>query len=433
MVYLLYDALLILVAVLVLPFLSLKRVLTRKNPYGIRERFGLYKNKQIEELGKKKVVWLHAASVGETRVALLLARQIKGENQDQVVLVTNMTKTGLLVSKQSEFVDFSLLFPFDLSFSVGRLLDLVRPELIIIVETELWPNFIRLAAQRDIPLVMVNGRLSDRSFPRYRALRFLLKPILECFSAFCMQSQVDAERIAVLGAPREKIENTGNLKFDYSLKDVTAEEVRLRKVMYRLPEDVAILVAGSTHAGEEKLLLKVYRELVQDVDRELVLVLIPRYPDLKREIQGRLKDSKLDYRLRSNLSDEDPLISPGEVLVVDTLGEVLDLYSLADLVFVGGSLVPVGGHNLLEAALLAKPVLFGPHVQNFQEISAKLIRAGAGIKVTDQQDLVCKMKMMLNDPARCRAMGEAGRSLIVENAGATERTMRHIGRQTNIG
>ena len=431
--YLLYDVLLILAAVLVLPFLSLKRVLTRKNPYGIRERFGFYKNKQIDELGKKKVVWLHAASVGETRVALLLARQIKGENQDQVVLVTNMTKTGLIVSKQSEFVDFSLLFPFDLSFSVGRLLDLVRPELIIIVETELWPNFIRLAAQRDIPLVMVNGRLSDRSFPRYRSLRFLLKPILECFSAFCMQSQVDAERIAALGAPREKIENTGNLKFDYSLKDVTAEEVKLRKVRYRLPEGVAILVAGSTHAGEEKLLLKVYRELVQDVDRKLVLVMIPRYPDLKRETQGRLKDSKVDYRLRSNLSDEDPLISPGEVLVVDTLGEVLDLYSLADLVFVGGSLVPVGGHNLLEAALLAKPVLFGPHVQNFQEISAKLIRAGAGIKVSDQQDLVRKVKIMLNDPARCRAMGEAGRSLIVENAGATERTMRHIGRQTNIG
>ncbi len=429
--YLLYDFLLILAAFFLLPFFSLQRIVTRQESGGIRERLGYYKNKKIEIWGEKKIVWIHAASVGETRVALLLARRIKEDYPDYALLVTNMTKTGLATARQSEFVDLSILFPVDLSFSIRRLLNLVRPELIIIVETEIWPNFIRQAALRDIPLILINGRLSDRSFPRYRFLRFLLRPMLESFSAFCMQSQEDTERIAVLGAPGGKIENTGNLKFDFQLKDVTEAEVKRRKKQYRLPEDVAILVAGSTHDGEEKQLLEAYRQIASKVDRALLLVLIPRHPERKRDVQALLKDSGLRYRLRSSLQVDGELLSPGEVLLVDTMGEVLDLYSTADLVFVGGSLVPVGGHNLLEAALLAKPVLFGPYVQNFKEISAKLIRSGAGIKVANQNDLVRKMTIMFNDPARCRAMGEAGRSLIVENAGATERTMRHVARYMN--
>ena len=426
MVYLLYDFLILLSACFVLPFFYVKRIITKQASYGIRERLGLYGNEKINIFKKQKIIWIHAASVGETQVALLLARRIKEDYINHAVLVTNMTRNGQLVAQQSELVNVSILFPVDLSFVVERLLKMIRPELVIVVETELWPNFIRLVSQGGIPLVLVNGRVSDRSFPRYRFLRFLLRPMLGRFSAFCMQSQEDTERIAVLGAPSEKVENTGNLKFDYSLQDVTEKEVQRRKNNYRLPEGVAILVAGSTHEGEEKQLLEIYRQVASKVDRNLLLVLIPRYPERKREVQVLLKESGFTYRLRSSLCEEDDLLSPGEVLLVDSLGEVLDLYSTADLVFVGGSLIPIGGHNLLEAALLAKPVIFGSYVQNFKEISTKLIRAGAGIKVVNQQDLARKMVIMLNDPARCRAMGEAGRSLIVENAGATERTMRYI-------
>ena len=431
MVYLLHDLLILLSASFLLPFFWLKRIITKQESYGIRERLGFYEDGKFEGLQNKKIIWIHAASVGETHVALLLVRRIREGYPDHAIMITNMTKNGQLVAQHSELVDISLLFPVDLSFVIERLLKLVHPELVIIVETELWPNFIRLVSQGEIPLVLVNGRVSDRSFPRYRSLRFLLKPILGGFSAFCMQSQEDMERIAVLGAPSEKVENTGNLKFDHSLEDVTEEEVQQRKKRYRLPKDVAILVAGSTHEGEEKQLLETYRQVASKVDRRLLLVLIPRHPERKRDVQTQLKDSGFKYRLRSSLRENDDLISPGEILLVDTLGEVLDLYSVADLVFVGGSLIPIGGHNLLEAALLAKPVLFGPFVQNFKEISAKLIRAGAGIKVANQQDLVQKMTLMLNDPARCRAMGEAGRSLFVENSGATERTMRHIARYMN--
>ncbi len=426
MVYLLYNILLVLSVFFLVPYYLLRGLRYGKSRRGIRERLGYYSPEQLVAIGKKRIVWIHAVSVGETRAAIPLIKQIRTKYPDFQILVTNVTETGHAVALDNSDIDLCLFFPFDFSWSVHKALSIINPELIIIVETEIWPNFTRLAHQLKIPLVLVNGRISDRSFPRYRVARFLLQPILEQFSAFCMQSQTDAERIITLGAPDGTVENTGNLKFDHALMEVTVEQVQQRKKQYRLPEQVAILVAGSTHDGEEKQLLEGYREIGRQIDRDLLLIMIPRHPERKREIQSLLKELDFKYRLRSSLRKSDSLLSSDEVLLVDTLGEVLDFYSVADLVFVGGSLVPVGGHNPLEAALLSKPVLFGPHMHNFKEISAKLIRAGAGVQVANQQALVRQSVIMLNDPVRCRAMGEAGSSLIAENAGTTERTMRHI-------
>lgn len=337
-----------------------------------------------------------------------------------------MTETGHAIALENADVDQCIFFPFDFPRAVNRALTLIKPDVIIIVETEIWPNFTRKAAQLNIPLLLVNGRISDRSYPRYRAIRFLLGPVLESFSAFCMQSQADSERIAALGALSSRVENTGNMKFDHELKIVSTDEVAANKKRFRLPENTAILVAGSTHEGEEKILVDAYKNIAGQLERDLVLVLIPRHPERKKEVQALLKNADMKCRLRSQLQEDDPLIAPGDVLLVDTLGEVLDLYSVADLVFVGGSFVPVGGHNLLEASLLSKPVLFGPYVHNFKEISKKLIRSGAGVKVTDQHDFERQSLTMLKDPARCKAMGETGLTLVAENAGATERTMRHL-------
>jgi 3-deoxy-D-manno-octulosonic-acid transferase len=426
MVYLLYNLLLLFSALFLVPYYLLRGLRYGKSRRGIRERLGCYSPEQLNLFQGKRTIWIHAVSVGETRAAMPLIRKIRQEYPDFLIIVSNVTETGHVIALENKEVDLCLFFPFDFSWAVRRALSTVDPELIIIVETEIWPNFTRQAHQLDIPLILVNGRISDRSFPRYRFMRFLLRPILEYFSAFCMQSQVDAERIIVLGAQSERVENTGNLKFDHDLREVTTEEIQRKKNQYRFPEQVAILVAGSTHEGEEKQLLEAYRQIAEQIDRKLILVLIPRHPERKREVQSLLKESGFKYRLRSSLQEGDKLFSPGDVLLVDTLGEVLDFYSVADLVFVGGSLVPVGGHNLLEAALLRKPVLFGPYVHNFKEISAKLIRAGAGVKVVNQQELARQSIIMLNDPVRCRAMGQAGSSLIAENAGTTERTMRHV-------
>ncbi|MFK5925636.1 MAG: 3-deoxy-D-manno-octulosonic acid transferase [Desulfuromusa sp.] len=424
--YLLYNLLLVLSALFLVPYYLLRGIRYGKSRRGIRERLGYYSPRQLSLLRAKKTIWIHAVSVGETRAAMPLIKQIRLKYPDLQILVSNVTETGHAIALEDKEIDLCLFFPFDFSWAVRKALNTVHPELIIIVETEIWPNFTRQAHQLEIPLILVNGRISDRSFPRYRLARFLLRPILDRFSAFCMQSQTDAERIMALGAPDGRVENTGNLKFDHDLKEVTYEQVQQKKKHYILPDQVAILVAGSTHDGEEKQLLEAYKKISAQIDRDLILVLIPRHPERKREVQSLLKESGFKYRLRSSLQEGDELLSPGDVLLVDTLGEVLDFYSVADLVFVGGSLVPIGGHNLLEAALLQKPVLFGPHIHNFKEISAKLIRAGAGVKVANQHELVRQGIIMFNDPARCRAMGQAGSSLIAENAGTTERTMRHI-------
>ncbi|MCD6581702.1 MAG: 3-deoxy-D-manno-octulosonic acid transferase [Desulfuromusa sp.] len=426
MVYLLYNLLLLLSALFLVPYYLLRGFRYGKSRRGIRERLGYYSPEQLSLLREKKTIWIHAVSVGETRAAMPLIRQIRLQYPDFLILVTNVTETGHAIALEDKEIGLCLFFPFDFSWAVRRALSTVNPKLIIIVETEIWPNFTRQAHQFEIPLILVNGRISDRSFPRYRFFRFLLRPILDRFSSFCMQSQTDAERITALGAPDGRVENTGNLKFDHDLMEVTTEQVQQKKNQYQLPEQVAILVAGSTHEKEEKQLLEAYRQISTQIERKLLLVLIPRHPERKREVQALLKETGFKYRLRSSLQEGDGLLSPGDVLLVDTLGEVLDFYSVADLVFVGGSLVPIGGHNLLEAALLEKPVIFGPHIHNFKEISAKLIRAGAGVKVANQSELVRQSIIILNDPARCRAMGQAGSSLIVENAGTTERTMRHI-------
>jgi 3-deoxy-D-manno-octulosonic-acid transferase len=426
MVYQLYNILLVLAALFLLPYYLLRGIKYGKSRRGVRERLGYYDPQLLSALKEKPVVWIHAVSVGESRAAIPLIKKIHQDYPDHQVLLSNVTETGHAIALENSDIDHCIFFPFDFSWAVKRALSLIQPEAIVIVETEIWPNFTRRAGQLGIPLLLVNGRISDRSYPRYRYVRFLLRPVLETFSAFCMQSQTDSERITTLGALSSRVENTGNMKFDHELKIVTSEEVADNKRRFFLPEDCAILVAGSTHDGEEKILVDAYKNIAKGLGRNLILVLIPRHPERKKDVQSLLKDVDVNCRLRSKLTIDDHLLAPGDVLLVDTLGEVLDLYSVADLVFVGGSFVPIGGHNLLEASLLSKPVLFGPHIHNFKEISKKLVRSGAGVMVSSQSQFESQSLTMLNDPSRCKAMGEAGLTLVAENAGATERTMRHL-------
>jgi 3-deoxy-D-manno-octulosonic-acid transferase len=426
-VYLLYDILLLIAAAFLVPYYLLRGYRYGKSRRGIRARLGYFSAEQLQSFEGRKIIWVHAVSVGETRAAGPLLRALKQQNPEHLILLTNVTETGHAMALENKDVDCCLFFPFDFSWTVRRVLQTINPDLVIIVETEIWPNFVRQAKRLEIPVVLVNGRISDRSYPRYKIIRPILRPVLECFSAFCMQSQLDAERINQLGAESIRVENTGNLKFDHQLKELSEQDIVAGKQKYRLPDELPVLVAGSTHAGEEAQVLAVYRDLLAS-GRKLLLVVIPRHPERCREVQTMLEEAGVASRLRSELSPETPCLESGEVLLVDTLGEVLDLYAVSDLVFVGGSLVPIGGHNLLEASLLEKPVLFGPHVHNFREISAKLIRAGAGVRVLNSGELEQQCCKLLDDPIRRRAMGQAGRSLIAENAGATERTMRRISR-----
>ncbi len=420
--YLLYDLLLILSAFVLIPIYLLRGLRYGKSRRGIRERLGYFEPGHFDILKGKQVIWIHAVSVGETRAAIPLLKGLRAAYPDACILLSNVTETGHAIAEKINEIDQSLFFPFDLSWVVRRVLTQVSPDLVLIVETEIWPNFVRAARSLDIPLVMVNGRLSDRSFPRYRRMKFLVTPLLNSFSALCMQTAQDAERILELGARSGQVVNTGNLKFDLMARSVSEAEIATLRKAFCLPEGLPLFAAGSTHAGEEESVVRAFSALVAE-GRELGLILVPRHPERCRQVAEILNQMKISFRLRSQLQPDLPPLESGQVLLVDTLGEMLNLYRLASLVFVGGSLVPVGGHNPLEASLVGKPVLFGPGMHNFKEISKLVLEVGGGLQVQDEADLcVCLRRMLSNDELRSQ-MGQAGLDLVARNTGATARTL----------
>jgi len=421
MAFALYDLLLLLVAAGLIPWYLLRRALGLRSRSGLRERFGLYAPQRLAALNGRPVIWIHAVSVGETRAAIPLIKALQQSWPDHALVLTNVTETGHEVARTIAELDLCLFFPLDLSPVIRRVLDRLNPTLIVIVETEIWPNLIRIAAARSIPLALVNGRISDRSYPRYRYWRPILAPLLQQVRSFCMQSQLDSERIIALGATSGSVHTSGNLKFDMPMNLVETDSVLLRE-RYRLPLDLPVWVCGSTHDGEETALLSAYRTLLEQGE-DLVLVLAPRHPQRVLAVSELLMARHFPFRLRSQLEGATPRFARGEVLLVDTLGELLPLYAASDLVFVGGSLVPTGGHNLLEAALVSRPVIFGPHMHNFREISQLILTARAGSQVQSAEELPALLAHYLHDPQLVQQQGAAGQELIALHAGATARTV----------
>ncbi len=428
--YLLYDLVLMASACFLIPYYLFRGIRQGKVRRGIRERLGFYTNDQLAAVSGKKVLWIHAVSVGETRAAVPLLTSLKRAYPDHVLVLSNVTETGHHIAKGLREADLCLFFPFDLSWVVRRVLQQVKPSAIVIVETEIWPNFIRHAKALNIPVTLVNGRISDRSFPRYRLARRLVAPILDQISAFCMQTELDASRIIEMGADPDRVAVSGNLKFDMQAEVPDAGECERLRQTFRVPEQTTVWVAGSTHNGEEETIAGIYRELV-DCGENIFLILVPRHPDRCRGIQELLSGVGLTATLRSSVDSLERQMPPGDVLLVDSIGEMLKFYALADLVFVGGSLVPVGGHNILEASLLEKPVLFGTYMHNFKEISRLLQTAGGGLMVTDRQALLTAVRNLLADPDSRSAMGKAGYQLLQKNAGATEKTLTVISSLVN--
>jgi 3-deoxy-D-manno-octulosonic-acid transferase len=427
-VYLLYDLILLGAAAVLIPWYLLHGLRHGKVRRGIRERLGLYATGRLAPLADRKVIWVHAVSVGETRAAVPLLRALKAAYPQSALLLSNVTETGHAIAGGLKDVDVRLFFPFDLSWVVRRALAQIKPSLIVIVETEIWPNFVRLARQDGIPVLLVNGRISDRSYPRYRRARWLLRPILERFSAFCMQTQQDAERIRGMGAPPERVEVTRNLKFDMQATVPDPAAAASLRQSLRLSDRASIWVAGSTHAGEEEVVLDVYQQLLAE-GRALVLVLVPRHPERCRGVGEMLSGRGIPFVLRTAVETASRSLASGEVLLVDTVGEMLKFYAVADLVFVGGSLVPVGGHNVLEAALLKKAAIFGIYMHNFKEISELLLAAGGGVQVADAAELTEAVRRLLDHHEEASRMGERGHALLEANAGATEQTLAVIRRQ----
>ncbi|RLB66923.1 MAG: 3-deoxy-D-manno-octulosonic acid transferase [Deltaproteobacteria bacterium] len=427
MVYLLYDLILYVSALFLVPYYLYRGVRYGKTRRGIRERLGAYAQDLLLLLEGRQVIWVHAVSVGETRAAIPLLKAVRERYPEALLLLSNVTETGRAIATDVSEIDAYIFFPFDLSWIVRKALKIIRPSIIILVETEIWPNFVLEARRQNIPLVLVNGRISDRSFPRYRMAGRLLEPVLDSISDYCMQSEQDSRRIRHLGAAEGRVRVTGNLKFDMQPPSIDDTNLESLKSELKLSTNACVWVAGSTHDGEETQLVDVYQKL-RKVCPDLLLVLVPRHPERCRQVYDELTKAGLIVTLRSTLATMNRALQPGEVMVVDTLGEMLKLYALSDLVFVGGSLVPVGGHNVLEASLMEKPVLFGPYMQNFKEIARLLRAAHGGLQVKDSADLYRQMKLLLENPTEGERIGDNGRHLLQENQGATEKTLMVISR-----
>lgn len=394
-------------------------------PLATAERFGHVPKKQLEKIAGRPVIWLHAVSVGEILAARPLVKALRASYPGHAIVVTNMTETGRTAAAGFPEVDLCLYFPFDFLPSVRAILNAVKPRIIIIMETEIWPNFSHEAAKRSIPLVLANGRISDRSFKRYLKFSWFFRPSLRCFSSLCMQSDVVRERIVAIGAEPHRTLVAGNLKNDIPPRQVREEERSSLRRQYAIPDDCCVVTAGSTRDGEEPYLLAAFRELSAEIDN-LLLVLVPRHPVRAGEIARMLGDAGLRHQRRTALTESSRL-QAGDVLLVDTVGEMMNLYALADCAYVGGSLVPFGGHNLLEPASVGVPSIFGPHMENFREIEALVLHYGAGIQIQAPEELAAVCRTLITSAELRRVLGQNGLKLLRDNGGATARHMDVIG------
>jgi len=428
MFYLLYNLVSLLLLIPVLLF-TICRSMKLAWPLSLAARFGFIPLRDLAKLQGRPVLLLHAVSVGEIIAARPLLKALRDRYPDHAIVVSNSTETGRQTASGFKEIDLCVYFPFDFLPSVRTMLRLLNPCIIIIMETEIWPNFTRETARRRIPLVMANGRISDRSFPRYLKLNWLFRHVLQNFTLLCMQSETARERIIAIGAPAERVVVCGNLKFDIPYCPVDADEKVALRRQYAIPEESLVIVAGSTHAGEEEMLVDVYRELLTDFP-QLFMVIAPRHPQRCAEIADFLTKSGICYRRFTGLMiNSGEKFCSGELLLVDTVGELMNLYALADVVLVGGSLVPVGGHNLLEPASRGIPVLFGPYMANFREITALVLESRAGIQVDTQEALVDTLRRLVTNPAERTRLGNDSLAMLRESGGSAVRHLENIAAQ----
>ncbi|HUM15897.1 MAG TPA: 3-deoxy-D-manno-octulosonic acid transferase [Candidatus Nitrosotalea sp.] len=415
--YALYSAMLGAALLAYLPTFLVRR---RRAGYGrhLGQRFG----RLGDGLPAEPRCWIHAVSVGESAAAVPLVEGIRRRWPELGIVVSTITPTGArIVAERLAGRAVHRYFPVDLPGPVRRALDAARPRFFIAIETELWPNFLRALAGRRIPAMIANGRISDRSFRRYHRVRWLMRRVLAHVSVFAMQSEEDARRIVALGAPPERVVVTGNLKSD--LLPEASDDAGWRERLGLGARD-RLWIAGSTHRGEETMVLDAFVR-AKASHAGLALLVAPRHPERTGEVEELIRDRGLIAVRRSRLPRER---EPGAVTILDTVGELAQIYALAEVVFVGGSLVPVGGHNVLEPALRGKPVLFGPHTSNFREGAELLQRSGGGLVVKDGEELARELARLLEDGDLARRMGEAARESFVGRQGAVSATLDLIGR-----
>ncbi|MFH1406669.1 MAG: 3-deoxy-D-manno-octulosonic acid transferase [Candidatus Omnitrophota bacterium] len=407
----LYNIAFIVFAILYLPFFLLRG----KYHKDISMRFGVLPKEILRALSGKTTIWVHAVSVGETQAAKPLIEVLKLKFPDTPIVFSTVTKTGNDLAKKL-FKDASIIYlPFDISFIVNKVLNEINPGFMVILETEIWPNLINCCSAKDIPVFVVNGRISRGSFGRYRLAKPLLKSVLQRINLFCMQAEEDAERIKYLGASPDKIRITGNMKFDATVEEPGPADMSILK-----PKDgEKLLIAGSTHKGEDAVILRAFKNLGMQFPN-LKLIIAPRHIERVSEIE------KIAEGLGFKPIRFSRLTADYRVLILDQMGILNNLYNLASMVFIGGSLVPKGGHNIIEPASFGKAVLVGRYMFNFKDIVEKFIDKNAIVQV-ENHTLQSAIWDLLTNKDKLKALGERAKSVVAENKGANLRTVDYIG------
>ena len=412
-----YSLALFAVLVLGSPFWLVRMATSGKYREGLFERLGAVPRRVTAALtGDKPVVWAHAVSVGEVLAVSRLIERLRASGC--VVLVSTTTRTGQRLARERFGSQNVFYFPLDFAWIVRRYLRVLRPRLLVLAETEFWPNLLAECRAANLPVAVVNARISDRSYPRYFRLRFLWRRILSGVTLALAQSEQDEERLKSIGVPAERVHLGGNLKYDVVATQEAAVTGRLRK---ELPADARLLVCGSTLEGEEEALLEAWPSLVSAEPR-LRMILAPRHPERFPAVARLLDRTPVSWVRRSEwVKSADHGLPPGTILLLDSIGELASVYSLASVAFVGGSLVAAGGHNPLEPAQFGVPVVMGPNYENFRAIVERLA-ANDAIRIV-QKDQLAESIAGLLDPEAGRCLGERGLAVFRAEAGATDRSI----------
>jgi len=419
-----YNLAIVTLSGIFLPYLLLRLLIEEKHRIGLAQRLGFIPREVLRKRSGKPVIWIHSVSVGEVLAATPLIAEIRTQFPGYQLLLSTTTVTGhgVCLKRVAAPGDLVIYFPVDLPIVVRRVFSLFLPRLILLMETEIWPGLIGEARQRGIHLLLVNGRLSDKSFRRYLKVRPFIRPLLQSFSFIGMQTEQGRQRMLMLGASADAVSVTRSMKYEAALSSVPsrAEVEGLRKEL-RIPEG-RVLIAGSTHRGEEQLIARAYLELRQKYP-DLFLVIAPRHPERFQEAQDSLRQKGIPFFLRSAGTGAP---SDCHVMVLDTLGELTKFYALADVAFVGKSLTQRGGHNPLEPASCGKPVLFGPHMDNFREVAALLTSEGGAIEVRGFRDLVSALDHLLGHGEAAKEIGRRARRSVESRTGGVDRTIFQV-------
>jgi 3-deoxy-D-manno-octulosonic-acid transferase len=424
MILFFYNVALLAGLVAAAPWWLWKMATTHKYREGLAERLGKSPARLSELAGKRPILWIHAVSVGEVVSATRLVKTLDAALPDCLVVVSTTTRTGQDMARARFGWERVFYNPLDLPWAVRACLNTLEPKLLVLVETEFWPNLLSGCFRRKIPVAVVNARISDRSWPRYRALRRLWRPLLSRVSRVLAQSEIDAERLKIIGCLPERITLAGNLKFDVRIP----EEAEATRRLKALAPGLRLVVAASTLDGEETALLEAWPRLLE-ADPQLAMVLAPRHPERFAAVASLLEGSGIAWVRRSDWKStaeaaQQP-VAASQIVLLDTIGELASIFSLAAVAFVGGSLIPWGGHNPLEPAQFGVPIVTGPYDANFRAIYWNL-RAHQALRVASKEELAATLIELLRNSAEAAAMGARAREVFDQQAGATDRCVEAL-------